>query len=116
MKKSNSESVIQKNVIKYFCLKRCFVMRINSGSMISEKRYFRAYFIESLNGISKGCSDLLISKNGIFVFVEMKTDKGKQSESQKIFEAHCKSRNVNYEICRSIDDAEKINLKYFENS
>jgi hypothetical protein len=52
-------------------------------------------------------------KNDVFVFVEMKTESGKQSESQKKFEAHCKSKGVNYEICRGLDDAIAIFSKYF---
>lgn len=58
-------------------------------------------------GVQAGVADLFImipnaNRNGLFV--EVKTATGKQSESQKEFEAKCKTWNYAYVLVRSLDE------------
>lgn len=58
-------------------------------------------------GVQAGVADLFImipnaNRNGLFV--EVKTMTGKQSESQKEFEAKCKTWNYAYVLVRSLDE------------
>ena len=56
-------------------------------------------------GCTAGVSDLIILEKGTCRFVEVKTAKGHQQESQKEFEEIVKAHNMKYEIWRDIDDA-----------
>lgn len=58
-------------------------------------------------GVKAGVADLFImipnaNRNGLFV--EVKTPTGTQSESQKEFEAKCKTWNYAYVLVRSLDE------------
>lgn len=59
-------------------------------------------------GMVAGVSDLIfLKRNKHFgaLLIETKTDKGKQSESQKIWQENvCKDNEFKYVICRSLDD------------
>lgn len=41
-------------------------------------------------------------------FVEVKTDRGTQSDNQKAVQRWCESIGVPYHICRSLDDMKKV--------
>lgn len=57
-------------------------------------------------GVTAGVADLVIMlPTGKAVFVEMKTTKGRQHDSQKIFQAEAERLGFDYLIWRSIDDA-----------
>ena len=53
-------------------------------------------------GVTKGVSDLILVLHGRVVFIELKMDTGKQSDSQKEFEQKVKSRGHSYFICYSL--------------
>lgn len=63
-------------------------------------------------GLRPGKSDyeFKICKDGIahHVYIEFKTEKGKQSDNQKLFEESCSASNEHYYIARSIPDAINI--------
>lgn len=57
-------------------------------------------------GLLSGVSDLCVAlPNGKTLWVEVKTAKGAQSETQKAFQKRMSELGHNYEIWRSIDDA-----------
>lgn len=61
-------------------------------------------------GVLAGVSDLilLVASNGYYgLLIEMKTDKGKQSESQKHWQQHIEQYGYKYVVCRSLDDFQK---------
>ena len=64
-------------------------------------------------GVRKGFPDLIvILPNGKIFFIEMKDDKGKQSEAQIECEKFMKERGIEYYLIRSIDEfKELINSK-----
>jgi len=56
-----------------------------------------------------GESDLtLFQKGGRTVFIEIKTDKGKQSKQQKVFEERVKELGFAYVIMKSLEDAKRF--------
>jgi hypothetical protein len=55
-------------------------------------------------GVLAGVADLTIVALGKVVFVEMKTAKGKQQPSQKVFEAGVKRLGHEYYVCHSFDE------------
>lgn len=56
-------------------------------------------------GVTAGVSDLiLLAPNGLTYFLELKDDKGKQSDHQKAFESQATSLNHHYLIIRSLDE------------
>lgn len=62
--------------------------------------------IAKREGLRKGVADLqLLYGNGehYSLFLELKTDVGKQSKEQKEFEAYCHQNNFRYEVIRSLD-------------
>ena len=52
-------------------------------------------------GMRSGVADLVFVKNGRCYFLEMKRNKGKQSENQKLFEADASRCQAPYAIARS---------------
>jgi hypothetical protein len=54
-----------------------------------------------------GASDYIFLGPNPFV-IEFKSEKGKQSENQMIFEAWCKAIGIPYYLCRSSDEGRKI--------
>lgn len=62
-------------------------------------------------GQMAGVSDLIILKpNGITIFIELKTDTGKQSDVQKQFEEKVKLLGFEYYLIRSLEEFKKITL------
>ena len=60
-------------------------------------------------GVRNGVADIVVLlKGGDVIFVEMKTDKGKQSASQKEFEKIVKELGYNYIILHNTDECEQF--------
>lgn len=55
-------------------------------------------------GYVKGQPDLVAILNNKVVFIELKTQKGKQSKEQKEVEKEIKNRGVDYIVIRSLED------------
>ena len=63
-------------------------------------------------GSYKGLADLTAIRNGIIIFIEVKTEKGKLSEHQKQFRDDIIRNGGNFFVARSLDDIIKITQKY----
>jgi len=61
-------------------------------------------------GAHKGISDLIACKGGITLFIEVKTNKGKQSPHQKHFQDCIEQAGGIYILARSYIDIEKLFL------
>jgi hypothetical protein len=55
-------------------------------------------------GVSDFC---FVGRNKSF-FIEFKSQKGKQSENQKIFEKWCKKNDIEVYVCRSMEEAKNV--------
>lgn len=103
---ASNEIAIQSGIIDYLTLKRYFFVRLNNippVQTVNGKMVFRRL----PKGSVKGLPDLMVMKKGKVIFLEVK-DKSKQSPDQILFEAHCKSEQIDYFIVRSIDDVVKV--------
>ena len=56
------------------------------------------------SGVLAGVSDLIIVGTGKVLFVEMKTQKGRQSGHQKAFQQAVERLGHRYVVCRSFDE------------
>lgn len=85
------ETAIKKQVRQYLRLKGWFVYHNLAGL-----------------GVHPGISDYTAIKNGQVVQLEIKTDKGRQSDVQKQFQSDWEAFGGEYYVIRSIDDLQKI--------
>ncbi len=110
MKKT--EARIQSEIVKYFRNKYC--TRLNNPKYlifsVPNERENRSELRKMIGtGLLSGVSDLIIVVPGCVVFVEVKDDKGKQSEKQLEFESDVKKLGFEYILVRSVDEfQEKI--------
>lgn len=97
----NEEHYIQAGIVKYLRHYNIIVFAVPNGGQrtITTARMLKA------EGCMSGVSDIIILENGTCRFVEIKTTKGRQQESQKEFEEIVKAHNMKYEVWRDIDDA-----------
>ena len=87
---SPTESELQKAIKEYLLWHGWFVFKIH----------------QSL-GSYKGIADLYAIKNGISVWIEVKTPAGQQSEHQKQFQEDIESHGGIYLIARSLEGLKK---------
>lgn len=55
-------------------------------------------------GFRKGAPDLIAGKNGKSYWLELKTDKGRQSPEQQSFQAVAETFGAEYRVVRSLSD------------
>lgn len=103
------EESIQTACITWFRLayKDCIIFAVGNGGSRNT--------IEAVNlkrsGVLAGVSDLIIVARRNVLFVEMKTAKGRQQESQKKFQADVERLGFKYIICRSFPEfKEKVQM------
>lgn len=101
------ESIIQQNCVKWFRLQypklALLLFAVPNGG--ARRRIEGA--IMKAEGVTKGVSDLLLlfpAKHYHGLCIEMKTEKGKQQPSQKIWQRAVEDAGFKYIICRSFDD------------
>jgi len=97
------ESELQRNCVKWLRLHFpdivCFAVP-NGGA----RNKISAAILKG-EGVLAGCTDLVIlkpNKEYHALFVEMKYEKGRQTQSQKDFETKCVKNGYKYMICRSL--------------
>ena len=108
-----TENKIQQEIVLWFnnnyCLKhhnpRCMIFSVPNDSInaIETKRKINT-------GLLRGVSDLIVVLHNKILFVEIKTEKGVQSECQKDFELRIKSLGFEYHLTRSLEEFKKIVL------
>ena len=57
--------------------------------------------------IFSGFPDLAFFYKNVFGFIEVKSEKGKQSDEQKRFEQLCKDSGIIYILARSVEDVKR---------
>lgn len=102
--RQKTEHNIQKSIVRWF--KREYPEYLIFASC-NEACYTRkTYFTEA--GMLNGVSDLICILPNKILFIELKTERGIQSKSQKDFEAKIKFLNFNYHIIKSLDDFKEL--------
>lgn len=73
--------------------------------------------IANAEGVTKGVADLILhipTQDFFSLAIEMKTDKGKQSKEQKIFQRYFEAAGGKYVIVRSFDEFVNVVTKYMD--
>ena len=102
MKLKQSENEIQRSIVNYFkhqYKKYCIFAVPNGGSRnVIEATKMKA------TGTLAGVSDLIVLLPNKCLFIEVKTDTGKQSDKQKEFENTVKILGFEYYVVRNLND------------
>lgn len=102
---SESEHDIELQIGFYLRTKKIFFWKNQTtGYFDPDRKIFRK---QSSPYAINGSPDYILIIGGRFVGFEVKTEKGRQSDSQKIFEEKLREAGGFYFIIRSIEDAEK---------
>jgi hypothetical protein len=120
------ESSILKTILDGLAAHRIFAIRMNSAAFKVENRFVRA------NSAGRGCADILafprvqfpclraiespsgkpglrcgwLSDHVVPCWIEVKSDRGRQSPEQKSFEIHVRSQGHDYLLVRSWEEVE----------
>jgi hypothetical protein len=106
-----SEDKIQQQIVMWFrnayCLKhhvpRCAIFSVpNDGKNIKEQMRKRA------TGLMAGVSDLIVVLPEDVIFVEVKDEKGKQSDKQLEFEKTMIALDKKYLVVRSLEEFKEL--------
>ena len=107
-----TEDQLQQQIFTYYnnnyCLKnnnpRHIIFSVPNGGTrnILEAKKLKA------TGILSGVSDLIIVQPNRIIFLELKIEKGIQSDNQKDFETRIKFLGFEYYICRSLEQFKTI--------
>lgn len=101
-----TEADIQADIVNALIRTNVGVMRVNTVKARTEAgAVVKSYTFYPVKDMDTGCSDLIAFADGIAAFMEVKTPRGKQSDSQKRFEGWCRYYNMPYYIVRSADEA-----------
>lgn len=100
------ETDVQYSICEYLAYRQHFFWRQNTIPALTRDGGFRRMPAFSKNGVP----DIILIVDGKFVGLEVKAPKGKQSESQKDFEAGCKQAGGCYYIVTSIEDVKALGL------
>lgn len=91
------ETEVQKSIIDYLNWKHIFNYRNNSGAFKNNAGHFYRFG-------AKGSPDIVAVYKGIYIGIECKVPKGKQSDSQKEFQRELELAGGVYILAYSIDD------------
>ena len=102
-----TEDQLQQSIVTYYNNNYCLKNHNPRGIIFSVPNGGSRNLLEAkkmkLTGLLSGVSDLIvILPNSKTLFLELKTDKGTQSESQKEFEKRITDLGFEYHICRSL--------------
>lgn len=101
---NHPEHDIQVCIVNYLRLCKVFCFAVPNGGLRNIKT---AAFLKK-EGATAGVSDLIILTKGKCYFVEIKTKTGRQNPEQKIFQQAVELLGFEYQIWRSLADAEKF--------
>ena len=109
---ADTEARIQSEIVTWFnntyclafCSPRSLILSIPNGG----ERSFVSASLSKSTGEYVGVADLLVIHKGKVLFVEVKTEIGKQSEKQKQFEQHILSAGFPYHLVRSLEEFKKL--------
>lgn len=100
----NAEHKIQMAIVRYLRMVGLFVFAVPNGG--NRDAITGAYL--KAEGVMSGVADLVLLLPGRCIFIEIKTPKGTQQDSQKIFAEKVAKLGYSYYIWRSLDDAIKF--------
>lgn len=115
----HEESTIQIACVQWFNIThpdlRGLLFSVPNGG----QRNARTAQIMKAEGVVAGVADLIlfVARQGFHALcIEMKTDKGKQSDKQKEWQEKAEGQGYKYVICRSLDDFRTVVDGYLDNN
>lgn len=112
----HEESNIQQTCVTWFRLQYPKVGKLLVSIPNGGARNAVTAAILKAEGVVAGAPDLVLfvgNEHYHTLMIEMKTPKGRQSDSQKAFQALAESAGNRYVVCRSFDDFRKAIQVYF---
>ena len=95
-----SEKLIEQAILMALNKTGAFAFKVKDQALHKEGRYFKPGKF-----CIRGVSDIICFKHGRVFFLEVKTEKGRQSDYQKAFQKKCDEHSVFYAVVRSVDEA-----------
>lgn len=111
------ESNLQKNCVTWFRLQYRHIARLFFAVPNGGARNAREAAIMKGEGVTAGVSDtILLYPSGRYNFlcIEFKTEKGRQTPSQKEWQALVEANGGKYVVCRSLDQFRDEIRSYFK--
>lgn len=120
MKNAISEAQILRSILDYLAARHVLAFRMNTLAMPTAdgKRFIKAgvrgmadilAFPPGVhNTLCAGWETLYTSPATLVYWLEVKTEKGKQSEFQKSFQAQVEAEGHTYRVVRSVQDVEDL--------
>jgi len=104
--KNFSEGKIQQSIVMWYKNNYCLNHHDPQNIIFSvpnESKSKKETLKKKAIGMMAGVSDLIIVRPGEVIFVEVKTPKGTQSKSQKVFQSLVEALGFRYLLVRSLD-------------
>lgn len=106
-----SEDKIQQEIVMWYrnnyCLKKHDPRNL-IFSVPNDSKDAKEQMRKIATGLFSGVSDLIVIHFGVVFFIEVKTEKGIQSEKQKEFQNIVENQGFNYYLIRSLEEFKKI--------
>ena len=100
------EKEIQSTIMAYLSWqKNIYYFRSASGGFKTAEYKGKSSFFRTGK---VGCPDIIVCKEGRFIGLEVKTEKGKQSPAQKLAEQDIIQAGGEYHLVRNMEDVVKI--------
>ncbi len=87
---------------------KCVWFHVPNETKIKDKKDIVSLRKKTSLGLIPGAPDFVFLSQNKPICVELKTDKGRQSTNQKMFEIWCNDNQVPYYIARSVNEVKKI--------
>jgi len=101
---NHDEYILQCQFVEALRLNNIFVFSVvNEG-----KKNIKTAMIHKKQGLLAGCPDLISLHKGKVYFIEMKSEKGRQSESQKEFQIIVEGQGHFYQVIRTWEECENF--------
>lgn len=105
-----SEAKIQADIVQYLQTRGVYFFSVPNEAA-GRDAAIRMARLKAL-GLRSGVSDMVLIFPGQVVFVEVKDDKGKQSDAQRRFQDKVNELGFDYYLVRSVEDVEKVVDKF----
>ncbi len=103
------ESILSRTITDYLGyernLKHLWFSRLNSGDFFLPYGGGKFYKVV---GCGRGTADFIAIKDGRVIFLELKSDKGKQSNDQWLFQLEVKAQGADYYIIREFEELQEV--------
>lgn len=105
------EGVLQNKICEYLQKQGYFFARLNNQPTYDQhlNKGYGGYRGQG-KWAQLGLADILVLVGGHAHFLEVKTEKGRQSADQKLFERRCKQNGTDYSVVRTVADVQALGL------